>query len=412
MEKQKNKIPLVRFPEFNGEWEVKKLGELVDRITTKNKENNSNVCTISAQYGLISQLEYFNKSVSAKNITGYFLLNKNDFAYNKSYSKGYPMGAIKRLKRYDKGVVSTLYICFRNKSELDNSFAEQYYETGNQNKEIHKVAQEGARNHGLLNIGLNDFFSIPINFPTLPEQKKIAHFFTTIDQKINQLQEKKTALELYKKGVMQQIFSQKLRFKDDNGNDFPEWEFIQLREILIEHKKRNKDNKVKEVFSVAKNSGVINQIEHLGRSYSSDDISNYKIVNPFDVVYTKSPTSGFPFGIIKQNRTNRSGVVSVLYAVFKPLNIDLGYLLHQYFTSETKTFNFLIPIVRKGAKNTMNVSNDEFLSVTKIRFTLIEEEQTKIANFLSKIDEKIDNVTQQIEQTKEWKKGLLQRMFV
>ena len=227
------KTPLVRFPEFKDDWEVKKLGELVKRVTTKNKENNSNVCTISAQYGLISQLEYFNKSISAKNITGYYLLNKNDFAYNKSYSKGYQMGAIKRMSRYDKGVVSTLYICFRNNELFDNLFAEQYYESGNQNKEIKKVAQEGARNHGLLNISLNDFFSIPLTLPTLPEQQKIAHFFSTLDKKLTQLQDKKNALEQYKKGIMQQIFSQQLSFKDDNGQDFPEWEVKRLGEIAI-----------------------------------------------------------------------------------------------------------------------------------------------------------------------------------
>jgi type I restriction enzyme S subunit len=132
-------------------WEVKKLGEVAERVTRKNKVNNINVLTISAQFGLISQLEFFNKSVSAKDVSGYYLLEKDEFAYNKSYSNGYPMGAIKRLNRYDKGVVSTLYICFKFKEKINLSFMEQYFEMGLQNIELEKVAQEEARNHGLLN---------------------------------------------------------------------------------------------------------------------------------------------------------------------------------------------------------------------------------------------------------------------
>ena len=131
-----------------------------------------------------------------------------------------------------------------------------------------------------------------------------------------------------------------LRFPEFNE----EWKPVQLKEILKEHKSRNTKNQFEEVFSVAKEKGVINLIEHLGRSYASDEISKYKVVNPNDVVYTKSPTAGFPFGIIKQNKLDRIGVVSVLYAVFKPKNVELGLLLDYYFSSEIKTYNYLVPL--------------------------------------------------------------------
>ncbi|BEG99007.1 restriction endonuclease subunit S [Bacteroides sedimenti] len=200
----------LRFKDDNGEyfpeWEEKRLGDITERIVSKNKENNLNVLTISAQNGLISQLEFFNKSVSAKDVTGYYLLNKDDFAYNKSYSNGYPMGAIKRLTRYEKGIVSTLYICFRNKPEFDNSFAEQYFETGLQNSELEKVAQEGARNHGLLNIGVSDFFNIELSIPSLPEQTKIANFLSAIDEKINHFSKQIERMEEWEKGLLQQMF--------------------------------------------------------------------------------------------------------------------------------------------------------------------------------------------------------------
>lgn len=200
----------IRFKDENGndyaDWEEKKLGEVAERITRKNKENNLNVLTISAQHGLISQLEYFNKSVSANDLTNYYLLDKNDFAYNKSYSTGYPMGAIKKLNRYENGVVSTLYICFRFNKNVSLNFMEQYFENGFQNREIESVAQEGARNHGLLNIGINDFFNISLILPSLPEQEKIANFLSSIDTKIENLVMEIEGFEKWKKGLLGRMF--------------------------------------------------------------------------------------------------------------------------------------------------------------------------------------------------------------
>ena len=200
----------IRFSPDHGdefpEWEIKPLGALAERMVVKNKEGNTNVLTISAQQGLVSQLEFFNKSVSAKDVSGYYLLKKDDFAYNKSYSNGYPMGAIKRLKYYEKGVVSTLYICFTFNDSVNLSFMEQYFESGIHNQEIEKVAQEGARNHGLLNIGLSDFFSTEIVLPCLDEQTKIANFLLAIDEKINGCSNQINKTEQYKKGLLQQMF--------------------------------------------------------------------------------------------------------------------------------------------------------------------------------------------------------------
>ena len=189
------------------EWEEKKLGEIFNRITSKNAENNLNVLTISAQQGLINQEKYFNKSVSAKDVTGYYLLLKGDFAYNKSYSNGYPLGAIKRLINYERGVLSTLYICFRiNKVHLPEYF-EQYFDSGTMNHELQKIAQEGARNHGLLNMSVKEFFNdIIILAPSKHEQQKIADFLSSIDKKIdlaNTLLEKSKS---FKKGLLQQMF--------------------------------------------------------------------------------------------------------------------------------------------------------------------------------------------------------------
>ncbi|HCH1648862.1 TPA: restriction endonuclease subunit S [Vibrio parahaemolyticus] len=203
--------PTLRFKADDGsefpDWEEKTLGQVFTRIRRKNKENNQNVLTISAQQGLINQEKYFNKSVAAKDVTGYYLLENGDFAYNKSYSKGYPMGAIKRLNNYDKGVVSTLYICFGLNKGFVSDFFEHYFESGLQNRDLSKIAQEGARNHGLLNISVDEFFKdVKLLTPSHDEQLKIANFLSAIDQKIDLANSELEKAKEWKKGLLQQMF--------------------------------------------------------------------------------------------------------------------------------------------------------------------------------------------------------------
>lgn len=202
----------LRFKDENGknfpDWEKKKFENIFKRVTSKNTENNKNVLTISAQYGLISQQDFFNKSVSASDVTGYYLLKRGDFAYNKSYSKGYPMGAIKPLKIYDKGVVSTLYICFNIKDNSNADFYEHYFESGKVNKQIHKIAQEGARNHGLLNLSVVEFFKdIEILKPHIKEQEKIASFLNEISKQIALVNEQLEKTRTFKKALLSKMFA-------------------------------------------------------------------------------------------------------------------------------------------------------------------------------------------------------------
>jgi type I restriction enzyme S subunit len=201
----------IRFKDDTGcdypDWQEQRFEQVFERVTRKNKEDNQNVLTISAQRGLINQEKYFNKSVSAKDVTGYYLLEKGDFAYNKSYSKGYPMGAIKRLNNYDKGVVSTLYICFKSHGEQHDEFWEQYFEAGNLNREINKIAQEGARNHGLLNVSVTEFFhDVKVVAPCAEEQQKIADFLQALDIKLDAVNQQIELTQTFKKGLLQQMF--------------------------------------------------------------------------------------------------------------------------------------------------------------------------------------------------------------
>ncbi len=208
---------------------------------------------------------------------------------------------------------------------------------------------------------------------------------------------------------MKRTNTTKLKLRFPNFKE--DWKQINLNEVLKEHKTRNPNGKYDEVFSVAKEKGVINQIEHLGRSYASDDITNYKVVFPDDVVYTKSPTAGFPFGIVKQNKLNRSGVVSVLYAVFKPENKEIGSLIDFYFSSQLNTYNYLVPLVHIGAKNTMNIGNEEFLNGKKISLPVNFAEQKKINHFLNSIEERIEQLREKRDLLDEYRRSMIQKLF-
>ena len=201
------------------EWEVMSLKSRFDRLTRKNSEGNTNVMTISAQYGLINQEEFFKKEIASEDKSNYYLMYCGEFAFNKSYSNGYPFGAIKRLSLYDKGVVSPLYICFSaNKDNPCPEFYQHYFEGGKLNSEIHAIAQEGARNHGLLNISVEDFFYAHIIVPHIEEQKKIADILSAQDKIIELCERKIEQLKRMKKYYLQNMFPK-------DGEEYPEIRF-------------------------------------------------------------------------------------------------------------------------------------------------------------------------------------------
>ena len=204
-----------RLKGFGGEWKHIKLGNIAERITRKNEEDNKNVVTISAQRGFVVQTDFFNKSVASEVLDNYYLVHKDEFCYNKSYSNGYPMGAIKRLKTFDKAVVTTLYICFKlkEKPKTNIDFFEQYSESGLLNKELVKVANEGGRAHGLLNVTPDDFFNMHMNVPTIEEQNAIASVLVDVDNEIELANKKLSQLQAQKRGLMQVLLTGKKRVK-------------------------------------------------------------------------------------------------------------------------------------------------------------------------------------------------------
>ncbi|WP_241776211.1 restriction endonuclease subunit S [Methanosphaera sp. WGK6] len=181
-----------------------------------------------------------------------------------------------------------------------------------------------------------------------------------------------------------------------------------MNKVLKEHKLKSTGQE--EVYSVSVTEGLINQVQHLGRSFSANNTDNYNVVKIGDIVYTKSPTGDFPLGIIKQSHIDNNVIVSPLYGVFKPITVELGYILENYFESPVNCYNYLHPIVQIGAKHTMNITNSIFLS-KELYLPIDYEEQKSIANDLYLINKKINLMKEKINSIRSFKKYLLQNMF-
>ncbi|WP_283139983.1 restriction endonuclease subunit S [Bacteroides congonensis] len=204
----KDKQPKVRLHGFSDAWHFVRLSDICHRIRCKNTgEQCKQVLTIAAQYGLVSQEDFFNKNVASENLSGYYLLQKGDFAYNKSYSGDYAWGTVKRLDNYKQGVLSPLYICFRlDSARVDSDFLVYYFESKKWYKAVADIAGEGARNHGLLNISVIDYFNTIHCIPSIEEQKQIAWIMRTLSSKITQEQRMLNCCIAQRKYLLRQMF--------------------------------------------------------------------------------------------------------------------------------------------------------------------------------------------------------------
>lgn len=399
-------IPKLRFPEFKGEWEEKKLSEFMTRLTRKNTNNESSrALTISSVDGLIDQGEFFKKQVASKDISGYYLLKKGDFAYNKSYSVGYDYGSIKRLDRYENGVVSTLYICMTLNEEINSDYLTHYFDSMKWNKSVSEISAEGARNHGLLNIPTDAFFETKHYLsPSLPEQQKIADFLSTVDSIITSETKILNALQKKKKALMQKLFSQQLRFKADDGSEFPEWVEKKLEDLCtvnqglqIAIEDRLKEQEENSYFYIT------NEFIKTGTKYK------YYIKNPPKTVICNEDD-------ILMTRTGNTGIVvtniaGCFHNNFFKINYDRKFIVKQFFVQF-----FKLPetkhriLVLAGLSTIPDLNHKDFYS---LRINLpCKEEQQKIADCLSSMDSLIENQQKILTTWQQRKKALLQQMFV
>lgn len=276
-----------------------------------------------------------------------------------------------------------------------------FYQLKNSYQDIRKLSNTGNQEN--LNADIIKTYQVP--WAPDEEQERISTILTTQD-KVIELKEKRLAeKQRQKKYLMQQLLTGKKRLPGFSG----EWKNIKLCEVLSERKEKNVEQNLR-ICLVAVQKGVVDQVEHLGRSYAANDTSNYSVAHYGDIIYTKSPTGDFLYGIVKQNLLQETVAVSPLYGVFTPLTFGLGYFLHTYFQSAICARNYLLPIVQKGAKNTINITNDTFIS-SKLYLPLDVEEQKAIADTFIAADREIELLQQDIEQEKQKKKALMQLLL-
>jgi len=254
---------------------------------------------------------------------------------------------------------------------------------------------------GVPSLSKDTIEKIKVNIPCIEEQKKISRLLFAIDERIatqNKIIEKYESL-------IQAIIYQKKMDGIREGN----WQKTELSKVLQERTEKNINGYT--ICSVSVSQGVINQIEYLGRSFAAKETSHYNVVKYGDIVYTKSPTGDFPYGIVKRSYIKNAVAVSPLYGVYKPVNDNIGVFLHFYFMQKNNAFNYLHPLIQKGAKNTINITNDRFLG-NSIPLPKAEDEATYIANALTSIQTKIDIEKSLLRSYEKEKQYLLRQMFI
>ena len=398
--------PKLRFKGFTDDWEQRKLCQITTRVTRKNGSQSDLPLTISAQDGLVDQRKYFNRQVASRDMSNYYLIKKGEFAYNKSYSEGYPFGAVKRLDHYDIGALSTLYILFEiTDNNISSDFIVSYYMTHLWYKEISKRAAEGARNHGLLNISTEDFFDSELNIPTsIEEQVKIGNFIKQFDKFITLHQRKLEKLQLSKKALLQKLFPK-------NGSQFPEirfkgftddWEQRKLGEVVTINPKTELPDEFKYVdlesvvgtnllgFQVIKKENAPSRAQRLA---SYGDVF-YQTVRPYQ-------RNNYLFENIDKDMVFSTG-----YAQLRT-KLDSYFLL-----TLVQNDNFVKVVLDNCTGTSYPAINGSELGKITVQIPSNEAEANQIGKVFRGIDKSITLHQRKLDRLISIKKGLLQQLFV
>ena len=379
------------------EWHIVRFDSLFSRVTRKNDENNQNVLTISAQQGLISQIEYYNTLYASENKTGYTLLHRGDFSYNKSYSSGYAYGAIKRLDAYEKGIVSPLYLCFTPRQGVNSDFYLQYFEAGCFDREIYKIAQEGARNHGLLNVSTEDFFHSMLVFPPLEEQKRITEILTQCDHVIELKEQKLDELKQLKKEFLRKMFPAK--GCDTPGIRFPgftgAWEQRKLGDVSESYSGGTPSVGNKSYYGGSipfiRSAEINSESTELFLTEEGLSNSSARMVSKGYALY--GATSG------EAGRSHINGAIN---------QAILAILPHDGYDSE-----FLMQWLRKSKQSIIDVYlqggqgnlSGAIVKALEVNFPSLAE-QRQIGNYFQSLDHLITLHQRELEKTKTYKKTL------
>ena len=396
-------VPNLRFPEFSGEWEMSSIGEQFELYSGNTPSRmNKNQFDGSINWITSGELKEHYISDTKEKIS-------EEAAKNNSL-KLLPVGtfviAIYGLEANGvrgtcsittrESTISQACMAFTSKMDIQNEFLYSWYK-----KHGNIIGIKYAQGTKQQNLSYDIIERFNISYPCMEEQKKLIRFISLIDQRIatqNKIIEKYESL-------IQAIIYQKKMDGIREGN----WQKTELSKVLQERTEKNINGYT--VCSVSVSQGVINQIEYLGRSFAAKETSHYNVVKYGDIVYTKSPTGDFPYGIVKRSYIKNAVAVSPLYGVYKPINDNIGVFLHFYFMQSNNAFNYLHPLIQKGAKNTINITNDRFLG-NSIPFPKAEDEATYITNALTSIQTKIDMEKSLFRSYEKEKQYLLRQMFI
>ena len=401
--------PKLRFKADDGsefpDWEEKKVANLFSKIKEKNKDGKiQNVITNSAEFGLINQRDFFDKDIAVDGKTeNYTIIKTGDFVYNPRKSKQAPYGPFNCYQLEEHGIVSPLYTCLRPKGIANAEYLLWYFQSGAWYRFIYENgAQNGARHD---RVGMTDplMQDIPVYVPrSLEEQQKIADFLSTIDTVIEKQKVTVEAWEERKKGVMQKLFSQEVRFKADDGSEFPDWEEKKLSELLKKIIEKNRLDLP--ALTIIQGAGTIRRDESERRiTYDEKGLKNYKAVQKNDfIVHLRSFEGGLEIA-------NQDGIVSPAYHVYRGNDTVNALFYYPYFRSS----NFIegkLSVCVTGVRDGKNIEMNSFdeLLIPHPCFA----EQQKIADCLSSLDDVIENQKATLAAWEEMKKGLLQQMFV
>lgn len=404
----KKNSPTSRFHEFNVNWSASPASDIF-LVETDKGHPELPVLSASQELGMIKRDNIgINMQYSKQNIASYKRVQPGRFVIHlRSFQGGFAHSAI-------EGITSPAYtvLSLREPQKHDDFFWKYLFTSPEFIKRLELVTY-GIRDGR--SISVEDFFELPFCYPSTPEeQHKIAQFFSRLDTLIAAEDNKLSRLKNIKAASLEKMFPKqdetvpKVRFKGFSG----EWKKHKLSDFLSVFLEKNENEKYTkhDIFSVSNEYGVINQIKYQGKSLAGASLKGYKVTHKDMVIYTKSPLRDQPYGIIKTNK-ECSGIVSALYAVYS-VNEDIcPDYVQIYFASDNRLNNYLRPIVNKGAKNTLLVSDDGALSGTVV-FPDNIKEQITIAKYFSRLDTLISAHEQKLDKLRSLKKSFLEKMFV
>jgi len=353
--------------------------------------------TISSKDGLVDQISYFNKTVASKDMSGYYLLRNGEFAYNKSYSVGYDFGSIKRLDRYPKGALSTLYICFALKKH-DSDFIKAYFDSLKWYREIYMISAEGARNHGLLNVPTEEFFNTKHYLPEdAAEQRKIADFLISLNRRIEAQRSLVDNLKKYKRGAVDGLLAQKLRFCS-----YKKWEEMKISDLFSPISDKGYGDLT--VLTIVQGIGTLPRDSVDRRiSYDKASTNTYKRVEKDDfILHLRSFEGGLELA-------NSEGIVSPAYTILRANKVISPSFYYAYFRSYWFISNKL-RIAVEGIRDGKSINMDTFWNIT-IPYPSLDE-QYQIAEYLRSIDMRLSNAEQALESFLRLRSGLMQQLFI